>query len=58
MSFKTEHFVHSWLYGVSPRDRLTIGGVAVLLTRVALTAGYLPARRTTGISPVSALRNE
>jgi predicted permease len=57
-SFGTERLVNSLLYGISPRDPLTIGGVAVLLTLVALAASYLPARRATRINPVSALRYE
>jgi putative ABC transport system permease protein len=57
-SFGTERFIDSLLYGISPRDPLTIGGVAALLTLVALAASYLPARRATRINPVSALRYE
>lgn len=44
------------LFQVSASDPLTFVGVAVLFVIVALTAGYIPARRASEIDPLAALR--
>ena len=46
------------LYGVSPNDPATLGGVAALLCGVALLASLLPARRMLRLDPSRALRAE
>jgi putative ABC transport system permease protein len=46
------------LYGVSARDPLTYGSVAVLIAVVSIVATYVPARRATRVDPMIALRAE
>jgi macrolide transport system ATP-binding/permease protein len=50
--------VASYLFGVPPRDVLTIVVAAVVLTTVALAAGWMPARRAARMDPLGALRVE
>jgi putative ABC transport system permease protein len=48
----------SLLYGIKPNDPATIVIAAALLGAACLIASYIPARRTTTIDPLAALRRE
>ena len=51
------NMIESMLFGTDPTDPLTFVGMTVLLTGVAVLAGYIPARRASRINPMVALRN-
>ncbi len=48
----------SLLFGVTPADPVTLGGVTVLLAFVAAVACYIPARRAGRVDPIVSLRSE
>jgi ABC-type antimicrobial peptide transport system permease subunit len=50
--------ISTQLFGTKPTDPITLVAAAVILTLVALLAGYLPARRASHVNPLSALRYE
>jgi predicted permease len=52
------HGLTSYLYGVEDYDPFTFVTVAVILTFVALVAGFFPARFAASLDPVQALRAE
>jgi ABC-type antimicrobial peptide transport system permease subunit len=57
VSYAVAREIRSLLFGTQPTDLATFAGMLVLLTAVALLAGYLPARRASRIDPMTALRN-
>jgi ABC-type antimicrobial peptide transport system permease subunit len=51
-------FVSSQLFGLQSADPAALIGAAVVLTFVAMIAGYFPARRASRVNPLTALRYE
>jgi predicted permease len=56
-SFAVARGIASLLFGTEPTDPATFAGMILLLSGVALTAGYIPARRASRIEPMTALRS-
>ena len=55
-SLGVARLIATFLFGTSPTDPITFAATAVLLTLVAMVAGYIPARRASRVEPMSALR--
>ena len=58
VSFTVSRSVVSQLWGVSPYDPLSAVSVVLLLLGIGLLACWIPARRATRVSPVTALHYE
>jgi putative ABC transport system permease protein len=50
--------VASRLYGLGAMDPITLAAATVILSLVALVAGYIPAARAARVNPTTALRHE
>jgi predicted permease len=50
-------FVATLLYGLEPRDPITLAGAAIVLGTVGALAGWLPAHRASRIDPAEVLRD-
>ena len=58
LSLGAGRVLSTMLFSVSPADPVSLVVAAVLLSAAALLACYLPARRATRVSPLTALRTE
>jgi predicted permease len=57
-AYGVTRLIQTQLFGVEPTDLLTMAAAALGIAAVTTLAGYIPARRATGIDPMSALRWE
>ena len=57
VSLWASRFVATLLYGLEPRDPITLVGAAVVLSAVGAVAGWLPAYRASRIDPATVLRD-
>ncbi len=46
-----------FVFGITPHDPVTFGIVAAVLVAIAAAAAYVPARRTTKMDPLEAVRS-
>jgi putative ABC transport system permease protein len=58
ISVAATRLLQQLLFGIGPRDTVTLVVAVAALSIVALVAGYLPGRRATKIEPMEALRYE
>jgi len=55
-SLALTRLIGSLLFGITPADPMTFAATLIILSSVALAAGYLPARRAAKVNPMTALR--
>ena len=58
VALMTTKTLSAFLFGLSGRDPVTIGGVAISLLVISMAAGLLPARRAATLDPVQAIKAE
>jgi ABC-type antimicrobial peptide transport system permease subunit len=51
-------YAQSQFFGVTPADAASLASAGAALAVAAMTAGWLPARRASRVSPLIALRHE
>jgi predicted permease len=57
-SFAASRLITALLFGTEATDPITFLGMIAILVVIAVLAGYLPARRASRISPMTALRTQ
>jgi putative ABC transport system permease protein len=57
-SYALTRLMATLLFGVSPTNPRVFAGASITLFSIASMATYLPARRSTGVDPIIALRAE
>jgi putative ABC transport system permease protein len=57
LSVWASQFVQTMLFELDAQDPVTLGGAAILLVLVAVTAAWIPARRAAAMDPARVLRN-
>ncbi len=57
-AYAATRLIQAQLFGVAATDLLTVAAASLGIAAVTALAGYIPARRATGIDPMSALRWE
>ena len=57
-AYAVTRLIQTQLFGVQPTDLLTMAAASLGIAAVTALAGYIPARRATGIDPMNALRWE
>jgi ABC-type antimicrobial peptide transport system permease subunit len=57
VSLWAARFVATLLYGLEPRDPVTLAAAAGVLATIGAAAGWLPARRAARIDPARVLRD-
>ena len=57
-AWAVSRWLQSMLFGLTPTDPTVIAGAVLLLATAGMLAAYFPARRATGVDPMTALRAE